>query len=969
MDTKWKSNKRFLSATSVVTTYAAGAVVVGMAAALIFMSLFPFFRERAQAAYSDPLISRSFVDDLFSLNYVQYKYLREKADQAQYSYSDLYLKQSLESDEADTSLTGGSSDEMEMQIGNTTYVIESDNSSHEQIRQKAERIVANQQENLESVLSEYEQMLASYGGMMDYYVEDLDSGTVLSNSGNSLPDAVSKDGQGGSGSSDYVYYVSLEYDSAGNVGNVSVRCQDNAKQFINTVQTAGHERQLSLYEDGGSSQELDQSGQTSTYQVYDEYDEQYMMLRLTLTSPTDMRVIYGLTQEQYDTLLWSGDDSSSRTDLYLALENSYHDAGVAPAYLVLLFLCAVAGLFRRSLAVSQQQPETAAFVGQEEAGEALNNAQHMRRKRGLYIETAAALAIILIAYSVYPVIRFTAEYENGIFLQSVRAGLGNGGRILRIPLDKAAMFLFLAVLFAMAFLIGSGLSGIRRSSLKERSLICKYWHKVYSRIKRAFRKFYTELVSYDIGTDANRIILKVLGVNFFILVLICCFWFAGILGLIVYTVIVYFILKRYVIGIQEKYRKLLRATSSIAQGNLDTALSEDFGIFESYKSQLRRIQVDFKRAVDEEVKSQRMKTELITNVSHDLKTPLTAIITYIDLLKEPGVTEEKKEEYLAVLQKKANRLKVLIEDLFEISKASSKAVTLQIVDVDICNLLRQAYLEQEDRISAADLDFRFRLPEKKIILSLDSQKTYRIFDNLYTNIIKYALKGTRVYVTLTEEKERSSEGNLSPASSGKNREYVRIELKNISASELSVDPNELTERFVRGDGSRNTEGSGLGLAIAKSFAELQGGSMRIEVDGDLFKAILTFPQKDEAMDGGNAQEQVPKGDQIHPASPHPPIPWNKNSNRFYRKNDMRTPASAEPGENIFSSRNMFSIDGTKSVDTGQNADTVRDAETLPHADRVQNADTFQKKAERSGKKDRFSGIRNWLKTLWFGKRR
>ena len=969
MDTKWKSNKRFLSATSVATTYAAGAVVVGMAAALIFMSLFPFFRERAQAAYSDPLISRSFVDDLFSLNYVQYKYLREKADQAQYSYSDLYLKQSLESDEADTSLTGGSSDEMEMQIGNTTYVIESDNSSHEQIRQKAERIVANQQENLESVLSEYEQMLASYGGMMDYYVEDLDSGTVLSNSGNSLPDAVSKDGQGGSGSSDYVYYVSLEYDSAGNVGNVSVRCQDNAKQFINTVQTAGHERQLSLYEDGGSSQELDQSGQTSTYQVYDEYDEQYMMLRLTLTSPTDMRVIYGLTQEQYDTLLWSGDDSSSRTDLYLALENSYHDAGVAPAYLVLLFLCAAAGLIRRSLAVSQQQPETAAFVGQKEAGEALNNARYMRRKRGLYIETAAVLAIILIAYSVYPVTRFTAEYENGIFLQSVRAGLGNGGRILRIPLDKAAMFLFLAVLFAMAFLIGSGLSGIRRSSLKERSLICKYWHKVYSRVKRAYRKFYTELVSYDIGTDANRIILKVLGVNFFILVLICCFWFAGILGLIVYTVIVYFILKRYVIGIQEKYRKLLRATSSIAQGNLDTALSEDFGIFESYKSQLRRIQVDFKRAVDEEVKSQRMKTELITNVSHDLKTPLTAIITYIDLLKEPGVTEEKKEEYLAVLQKKANRLKVLIEDLFEISKASSKAVTLQIVDVDICSLLRQAYLEQEDRISAADLDFRFRLPEKKIILSLDSQKTYRIFDNLYTNIIKYALKGTRVYVTLTEEKERSSEGNLSPASSGKNREYVRIELKNISASELSVDPNELTERFVRGDGSRNTEGSGLGLAIAKSFAELQGGSMRIEVDGDLFKAILTFPQKDEAMDGGNAQEQVPKGDQIHPASPHPPIPWNKNSNRFYRKNDMRTPASAEPGENIFSSRNMFSIDGTKSVDTGQNADTVRDAETLPHADRVQNADTFQKKAERSGKKDRFSGIRNWFKTLWFGKRR
>lgn len=953
MDTKWRSNKRFFSATSVTTAYAAGAAVVGMVAALIFMSLFPFFRERAQAAYSDPLISRSFVDDLFSLNYVQYKYLREQADQTQYTYSELYLEQTLESDEADASLTGGSSEAMEMQIGDTTYVIESDNSSYEQIRQKAERIVANQQENLESVLSEYEQMLASYGGMMDYYVEDLDSGTVLSNSGSSLPDAVSKDGQGGSGSSDYVYYVSLEYDSAGNVGNVSVRCQDNAKQFINTVQTAGHERQLSLYEDGGSSQELDQSGQTSTYQVYDEYDDQYMVLRLTLSSPADMRVIYGLTQEQYDALLWSESDFSSRTDLYLALENSYHDAGVAPVYLFLLFLCAAAGLIR-SLIVSQQ-PGPAASGWQEEAGEAFNNAPNTRRRKGLYIETAAVLAIILIAYSVYPVTRFTAEYENGIFLQGIRAGLGNNGSILRIPLDRAAMFLFLAVLFAIAFLIGSGLSGIRRSSLKERSLICKYWHKVYSRIKRAYRKFYTELVSYDIGTDANRIILKVLGVNFFILVLICCFWFAGILGLIVYTVIVYFILKRYVIGIQEKYRKLLRATSSIAQGNLDTALSEDFGIFESYKSQLRRIQVDFKRAVDEEVKSQRMKTELITNVSHDLKTPLTAIITYIDLLKEPGVTEEKKEEYLAVLQKKANRLKVLIEDLFEISKASSKAVTLQIVDVDICNLLRQAYLEQEDRISAADLDFRFRLPEKKIILSLDSQKTYRIFDNLYTNIIKYALKGTRVYVTLTEEKERSSEGNLSPASSGKNREYVRIELKNISSSELSVDPNELTERFVRGDGSRNTEGSGLGLAIAKSFAELQGGSMRIEVDGDLFKAILTFPKKDEAMEGQTAhtQEQAPHGAQNQASSPHPPAPWNKNSNRFYRK-------TAGTGQ---------SADTVPYADMILDPDSIQDADVVQNADAVQNADVIQKRHGKPGKKDRFSGIRNWFKTLWFGKRR
>ena len=125
-----------------------------------------------------------------------------------------------------------------------------------------------------------------------------------------------------------------------------------------------------------------------------------------------------------------------------------------------------------------------------------------------------------------------------------------------------------------------------------------------------------------------------------------------------------------------------------------------------------------------------MKTELITNVSHDLKTPLTAIITYIELLRDPSLPDEKRKEYLDIVQRKANRLKVLIEDLFEISKASSKSVTLQIVDVDICNLLRQAYLEQDDRISSAGLDFKFSLPDEKIILPLDSQKTYRIFDNL-----------------------------------------------------------------------------------------------------------------------------------------------------------------------------------------------------------------------------------------------
>jgi len=222
-----------------------------------------------------------------------------------------------------------------------------------------------------------------------------------------------------------------------------------------------------------------------------------------------------------------------------------------------------------------------------------------------------------------------------------------------------------------------------------------------------------------------------------------------------------------------------------------------------------------------------MKTELITNVSHDLKTPLTAIITYIDLLKDEHITDEQRKSYLDTLERKSLRLKVLIEDLFEISKASSGNVKLEPVSVDICNLMRQVYLEYEEKMLENGLDVRFDMPEEKVILQLDSQKTYRIFENLYVNIIKYAMANTRVYIQAKVQEDAQGR-------------YVHIEIKNISAEELTVNPTDLTERFVRGDAARNTEGSGLGLAIAKSFTQLQGGMFGIETDGDLFKAVIEW---------------------------------------------------------------------------------------------------------------------------------
>ena len=209
-------------------------------------------------------------------------------------------------------------------------------------------------------------------------------------------------------------------------------------------------------------------------------------------------------------------------------------------------------------------------------------------------------------------------------------------------------------------------------------------------------------------------------------------------------------------------------------------------------------------------------------MSHDLKTPLTAIITYVNLLKEEK-DEEKRKDYTDVLERKSLRLKVLIEDLFEISKASSKNITLDIVEVDIVNLFKQVKLELEEKLKAAEVDFRCTYPQEKLLVSLDSQKTYRIFENLLVNITKYALPGTRAYVEIVRE----------------GAEAV------ISAAELTFNPEEITERFVRGDASRNTEGSGLGLAIVKSFTELQKGSFFIETEADLFKAELRFRIKEQ----------------------------------------------------------------------------------------------------------------------------
>ena len=397
------------------------------------------------------------------------------------------------------------------------------------------------------------------------------------------------------------------------------------------------------------------------------------------------------------------------------------------------------------------------------------------------------------------------------------------------PLDLAVWFLYFAVVYWAAgnlrriFVLGPILY------FKEYSLLVSQKCGIRKGVKEAWetmgrwrKRAMDTLLDLKLSDVNNRMILKVVGLNFVILAVITCFWYYGLILLVIYSAVLFYFLRGYFRDIREKYDRLNIAAAAIANGDLKTEIPADTGLFEPVAESLQKIQEGFGKAVEEEVKSQRMKTELITNVSHDLKTPLTAIITYVDLLKkeeDPG----KQKEYVEVLEKKSQRLKVLIEDLFEISKAGSGNVKLELMDVDVVNLFKQVKLELEDKIKKADLDFRCSYPEEKLTVRLDSQKTYRIFENLLVNIVKYAMPHTRVFIEILREDDQAV-----------------IRMKNISEQELNIQGQELTERFVRGDAARNTEGAGLGLAIVKSFVELQGGEFGIEIDGDLFKTQVRF---------------------------------------------------------------------------------------------------------------------------------
>lgn len=273
-------------------------------------------------------------------------------------------------------------------------------------------------------------------------------------------------------------------------------------------------------------------------------------------------------------------------------------------------------------------------------------------------------------------------------------------------------------------------------------------------------------------------------------------------------------------------RALQKGGEKLARGDFSSPIDTKYliGDFKRYGQELNDVQSGLEQAVQEQMKAEHLKTELITNVSHDIKTPLTSIVNYVDLLKKEDMPSPNAQEYIAVLDRQSHRLKKLTEDLVEASKASSGALNVELQPTDVNVLLSQIEGEYQERLAACHLTLVTQPPAPGTMIQADSRLLSRVMDNLVSNVCKYAMENTRVYVTAAVRDGQAV-----------------ISFKNVSRDELNISPDELMERFVRGDASRHSEGSGLGLSIARSLVQLQGGTFALSIDADLFRADIVFP--------------------------------------------------------------------------------------------------------------------------------
>lgn len=610
----------------------------------------------------------------------------------------------------------------------------------------------------------YGPTLDMYG--LEYYIRDDKTNNFLTNSIADLSMLTEETGTGGL-SENYAFYAVLKYDEAGKLSiPLFYGLEESKKDELKGLETT----------------------KTVIREYFDAKYYQYSQYFSSLKGPESQTIIFAAKGSEFYNV-YSTYNNSWAPDSF-----AFHQVGFIYVFIAALAVITLLGLLLP-------------FIKPLQIGRGLAS------KLLIEICLAGMGAVLGLYESLISMATDTAQETFLTFDKTIISSFG--AKIISYGLNYviwlAVFFLWFLAVLSIRSVFTKGL----KRYIKENTIlgIC------YVICKKAL----LTIRNIDLREASNKQILKIVAINFIVLVLFCTMWVAGIVALIPYSIILFFILRKYYQDLRQKYQVLLEATGKMGKGNLEVGIPEELGVFEPLKEELTKLQIGFKKAVEEEMKSQRMKTELITNVSHDLKTPLTAIITYVNLLKDNNLSEEERNSYIETLDKKSMRLKYLIEDLFEMSKATSKTVTMNLVEVDIAALIKQVQLELADKIEASEIEFRTSFPEEKVILLLDSEKTYRIIENLYINILKYAMTRTRAYVEVKDLGE-----------------VVAVILKNVSATEMDFNTDEISERFVRGDKSRNTEGSGLGLAIVKSFVELQGGKFTLQVDGDLFKVILEF---------------------------------------------------------------------------------------------------------------------------------
>lgn len=434
------------------------------------------------------------------------------------------------------------------------------------------------------------------------------------------------------------------------------------------------------------------------------------------------------------------------------------------------------------------------------------------------LDIALAVSIAAIALCFAPIIEFLPYYYRD-----------------KISFNASVVYVIFSVIIAIGTLVGllfitMFAKRIKRHEVIKHTLIFKILNWIFLKVK----KFYYDLKSrinyvFDRSPLTMRLVL-IFGAYALLILISVLFFLAGkagvllgFLGIVGFNAVaVYFVLKTL-----KAFTEIRDGAERIRSGELTYNLPEQ-GIPElkQLSATINKIADGLKNAVGSQVKAERMKAELITNVSHDLKTPLTSIITYVDLLKNEGLQSENAEKYLGIIDSKSQRLKSLTEDLFEAAKATSGNISVNFEKINVASLINQGLGELSDKVEASGLTFKTNLPTDNVMVNADGRLLWRVIENLLSNVFKYALPNSRVYI------------DVIPA----NDETVNIIVKNISAYELNIDADELMERFKRGDASRHSEGSGLGLSIAKSLTELQGGSFSVNIDGDLFKATIELPK-------------------------------------------------------------------------------------------------------------------------------